>query len=58
MRIGTLSVRVTGLNQEDERLIAILRRSEERLVRLQLEQAQQAWEELMERRQRESEEEE
>lgn len=54
-RLGGLIVRLTSLQQEDERLVALMRRSEERLVRSRLEQAQQAWEELMERRQKESE---
>lgn len=54
-QIGDLGVHVVGLQQADERALALLRRTEERLVRSNLEQAQEAWEELMERRQQEHE---
>jgi chromosome segregation ATPase len=55
-QLSGLSVRVAALDQVDEHLAGLLRRTEERLVRLRLEQAQRAWEELMERREREDEE--
>jgi chromosome segregation ATPase len=54
-RLGTLGIQITALSQADDRQVESLRRSEERLVRLNLEQAQEAWEALMERRRKESE---
>ncbi len=54
-RFSQTVVQLSALQGHDERLAEVLRRTEERLVLLQLEQAQQAWEALMERRQAESE---
>jgi chromosome segregation ATPase len=55
-RFGALGVEVRALQQADEQVAELVRRVEERLVRARLDQAQQAWEDLMERRQKESEE--
>lgn len=54
-RLGALAVQVSALQQRDDRIAGSVRRAEERLVRLQLEQAQAAWEALMERRTKDSE---
>lgn len=50
-RLSQTSVQVSALQGRDDRLAELLRRTEERLVLQRLEQAQQAWEALMERRQ-------
>lgn len=52
-RLSTLAVQVTVLQQADEQLAESQWRSEERLLRLQLDQAQTAWEALLERRRKE-----
>lgn len=53
-RLSQTSVQIGALQGRDDRLAELLRRTEERLVLQWLEQAQQAWEALMERRQGES----
>jgi len=52
--LTTLAVQVTGLEQTDERLADARRRGEEWLLRLHLDQAQTAWEALLERRKKAS----
>jgi chromosome segregation ATPase len=54
-RLGDVAMHTSTLERADEHLLEIMRRMEERLVRDRLDQAQQAWEALMDRRQRESE---
>jgi chromosome segregation ATPase len=55
-RLTALAVQVSALEQADDRLAEAHWRGEERLLRLQLDQAQAAWDGLMERRQKESNE--
>ena len=55
-RLTALAVQVSALEQTDDRLAEAQSRGEERLLRIQLDQAQSAWDALMERRQQESNE--
>lgn len=54
-RLSSLAVQATALQQRDDELAEAQWRGEERLLRLQLDQAQTAWEELMERRKKSDE---